>query len=280
MAVRNIFAEMCAGSLVRDIGPALPEYGFIKYRANPELHRRNLDELLDCVRDFMTAVGLPAVVSIDDINAYYQAMVRNRAFGIHGTTPGNGTLWLFLIAKALNPSLIIESGVYQGSSLFTLRSAAPLARIIAFDISFTNLLERLEGVDYRERDWGNDAVQAQGLSDLCFFDDHTNNCRRVRQSYQRGFRHVIVDDSPDLGEIHEFRIPGVPTISMIENGKWMDGDTVEWNWQGRRLHYTFRVADTFGVKEVIESAHRFPSLKRWTGMDDAFHYYLRLKPSK
>jgi hypothetical protein len=97
--------------------------------------------------------------------------------------------------------------------------------------------------------------------------------------FERGFRHVIVDDSPDLGEIHDFRLPGVPSISMIENGKWADGDTVEWNWQGRRLRYTFRIADTFGAKDLIEAAYRLPSLKRWTGLEDAFHYYLRLKPS-
>ena len=38
-----------------------------------------------------------------------------------------------------------------------------------------------------------------------------------------------------------------------------------------------RIADTFGVKELIEGLHRIPSLKRWTGMEDAFHYYVRLK---
>ena len=67
-------------------------------------------------------------------------------------------------------------------------------------------------------------------------------------------------------------------MSMIENDKWTEGDTAEWNWNGRRLRYTFRMADTFGAKELIEG-HRFPSLKRWTGLDDAFHYYVRLKPS-
>jgi hypothetical protein len=88
---------------------------------------------------------------------------------------------------------------------------------------------------------------------------------------------VIVDDSPDLGEIHQFRYPAVPTTSMIENKKWTDGDTAEWNWNGRRLRYTFRTADTLGVSEIIKAVHRFPSLKCWTGMEDAFHYYVRLK---
>jgi hypothetical protein len=184
---------------------------------------------------------------------------------------------LFLLARELRPRVIVESGVYYGSSLFTFKNAVPEARIFAFDVNFANLRMRLEGVDYREHDWGHDNVRAESASDLCFFDDHINNCLRIRQSYERGFRHVILDDSPDLGQIHQFRYPAVPTVSMIEKKKWSDGDTVEWNWNGRRLRYTFRTADTFGAQDLIKAAYPFPSLKHWTGMDDAFHYYVRLK---
>jgi len=269
--------DMHSASLVEDVGTAVSEPAFIKYRANSALHARNMEELLACVRDFLAMAGLSAAVSMDDLNDYFHAMSLNRAFGILGTTPGNGTLWLFLLARALKPKVIAESGVYHGSSLFTFRMAVPPARIFAFDLNFSTLLSRLEGVDYRQHDWGTDTVRAESPSDLCFFDDHINNCMRIRQSYERGFRHVVLDDSPDAGEIHKFRYPAVPTISMIENDKWADGDTIEWNWNGRRLRYTFRIADTLGAKGLIEAIWRFPSLKRWTGMDDAFHYYVRLK---
>ena len=66
---------------------------------------------------------------------------------------------------------------------------------------------------------------------------------------------------------------------MLENNKWADGDTIEWNWNGRRLRYVFRIADTLGAGDLIEASYRFPSLKRWTGMEDALHYYVRVKPS-
>ena len=276
----GIFRAMCAASLVEDVGMAVPAPSFMKYQANPELRARKMEEMLTCARGFMATAGLPVAASMDDLNAYFQTMGRNRAFDEEGATAGNGTIWLFLLAKALNPQVVVESGIYYGSSHFTLRQAAPQAKMYAFDISFRYLVSRLDGVDYRERDWGGDDVRAESPSDFCFFDDHTNNCMRIRQAYDRGFRHVVVDDSPDLGELHEFRCPAVPSISMIENDKWADGDRLEWNWHGRRLRYTFRIADTYGAKDVIEAAYRFPSLRRWTGMDDALHYYVRLKPSR
>jgi len=270
--------DMHSVSLVEDIGEAVPEHPSINYRANPALHARNMEELFACVRDFMNRIGVPAAsLSVNDINTYFNLMTQNPAFGLVGTTPGNGTLWLCLLVRALNPKVVVESGVYHGSSLFTIKASAPQAKVFAFDINFKTLLSRLDGVDYREHDWATDDIRAESHSDLCFFDDHINNCKRVRQAYERGFKHVVVDDSPDLGEIHNLRYPAVPSMSMIENNKWMDGDTITWNWHGRRLRYTFRSEDTFGVKAIIDHIDRFPSIKRWTGMEDAYHYYVRLK---
>jgi hypothetical protein len=241
------------------------------------MRERNVNELLACIRDFIQKIGLSLTVSAADLDDYFRAMSGNRAFGVAGTTPGNGTMWLFMLARELRPKVIVESGIWYGSSLFTLRKAVPEAKMFAFDLDFGALISRLDGVDYRQRDWGTDNVRSESPTDLCFFDDHTNNCMRVRQTYERGFKHIVLDDAPDLGEIHEFRFPAVPSISMIENDKWHEGDTVEWNWHGRRLRYTFRLQDTYGAKDVIKEIHRFPRLKRWTGMEDAFHYYVRLK---
>lgn len=271
--------DMHSVSLVEDIGEAVPEHPSIKYRANASLHVRNMEGLYACVRDFINRIGLPTTsLSVNDIDTYFNLMTQNRAFGLPGTTPGNGTLWLCMLMRALNPKVVVESGVYHGSSLFTIKASAPQAKVFAFDVSFANLLSRLHGVEYREHDWAIDDVRAESSCDLCFFDDHINNCKRVRQAYDRGFRHVIVDDSPDLGDIHNFRYSAVPSMSMIENNKWTEGDTVSWNWNGRRLRYTFRSVDTLGVKDIIDSLYRFPSIKRWTGMEDAYHYYVRLKP--
>jgi hypothetical protein len=276
----QIAHDMHSASLVQDVGPAAPMPAFAKYSTNAELAARNADALIACIRDFMTTAGLPATASREDLNDYFQAMGRNQAFGMTGTTSGNGTLWLFFLARALKPRVIVESGVYYGSSLFTFRhAAAAQTKIYAFDLNFAALLSRMDGVDYRQHDWGTDNVRAEDPSDLCFFDDHINSCLRLRQSYERGFRHVVIDDSPDIGEMARFRYPAVPSLPMIQDDKWADGDTIEWNWNDRRLRYTFRVADTFGARELVEAILRFPSLKRWTGMEDPLHHYVRLKAS-
>src|ERR1700733_4250408 len=128
--------DMHSVSLVQDVGTAVPEPAFITYRATSALHLRNMQELLDCVRDFMREIGLSGSPSMTDLEDYFRTMSHNRAFGIRGTTPGNGTIWLFLLARVLNPSVIVESGVYHGSSLFTFRKSVPDAKIFALYFNF------------------------------------------------------------------------------------------------------------------------------------------------
>ena len=133
--------DMSAVSLVQDIGSAVLQPPFITYRANPNLHCQDggivgmREGIYDQNRSFPT-------ISMKDIDDYFRLMSFNRAFGLPITTPGNGTVWLFLLARELQPKTIVESGVYHGSSLYTLRHAVPEAKIFAFDVTFADLFTR------------------------------------------------------------------------------------------------------------------------------------------
>ncbi len=269
--------DMHSDSRVEIVGQATRDpFFFPPYKATQELHRRNFEEMLSFISDFLAKVGLPNTVSMADLDDYFTTAAHNKAFGILGTSPWT-TPWLFVVVRALKPKVLVESGTFAGASLFTLRHAAPLAKMFAFDLDFSQLVTRLDGVEYRQHDWGTDSIRAESPTDLCYFNDHINNCKRVRQCYERGFKHLVLDDSPGLGEIYKFRYPAVPTISMVENNKWKDGDTIEWNWGDKRLRYTFRVADTFGAADLIDACYPLPSLKRWIGMEDSWAYYVRLR---
>jgi len=269
--------DMSAASLVEVLGPADPAQPIEPYLASPALQLRHLGELLVVLRGFLAKAGLPDAIGLTDLMAYFDVRRRNPAFGVHGTTPGNLTLWLFLMVRALQPQVVVESGVFMGSSLFTLRSASPRPKVFAFDLDFSRLAFRSDTIEYRQHDWGTDSVRAESASDLCYFNDHINNCMRIHQCHERGFKHLVLDDTPDLGEIQAYRFPAVPTVSMIANDKLADGDTIEWVWQGYRLRYTFRTEHTFGAKALIEACFPIPHIRLWTGLQDSNAYYVKLK---
>ncbi|MBI3513240.1 MAG: hypothetical protein HY060_04135 [Proteobacteria bacterium] len=269
--------HMTAASLVEVVGPAEPEQLHDPYYASPALQLRHLNELLAVQRAFFAEAGLPDRIGIGDLIDYFEVRRSNPAFGIEHTTPGNLTLWLFLLIRALQPQVAVESGVFMGSSLFTQRCASPRHKQFAFDLDFSRLAFRDDSIDYRQHDWGTDDVRAEGPNDLCYFNDHINNCMRIRQCYERGFKQLVLDDTPDFGEIQAYRFPSVPTVGMIANDKLRDGDTLEWIWNGYRLRYTFQTAHTFGAKALIDHCHPIPNIRRWTGLQDSNAYYVKLK---
>jgi len=268
--------DMAAASLAEDLGPIAP--GEIEgYRASVSLQLRHQGELLAFMRGYLAEVGLPTAIEIGDLTDYFEVRRNNPAFGIKGTTPGNLTLWLFMIARVLAPGVIVESGTFMGSSLFTMRRAVPSAKMYSFDLNFSNLIFKSDTITYRAHDFGTDPVRSESPTDLCYFNDHINNCMRIRQCYERGFKHIVLDDTPDLGEIQAYRFPALPVVAMIAEDKWRDGDTIEWAWQDRRYRYTFRTEHTFGARELIDHCRPIPALRRWTGLQDSTAYYVKLK---
>jgi hypothetical protein len=269
--------DMSSASLVEALGAADPETAHRPYVASPALQVRHLTELLAQIHGFLAKIGLPQRVGLGDLVQCFELHRSNPGFGKQFTTPGNLTVWLFMLVRTLRPKVAVESGVLRGSSLFMQRVASPDHTQYAFDLDFSNLAFRADSIIYRELDWGTDDVRAEGPDDFAYFNDHINNCLRLRQCWERGFRHVVVDDTPDLGEIQAYRFPALPSVSMIANGKFQDGDTLEWTWNGQRLRYTFRTEHTHGARELIEHCHPIPHIRLWTGLPDSNAYYVKLK---
>ncbi len=250
---------------------------FLRYDAPPEVVERVVERLGSSLRQFMLATGFEDRDYEQYVREFLHTCEANPALGAARTTAGGSLVWLFVLARTLSPRVIVESGVFKGASLYTLHSACPDASVHAFDIDLSNLLYAHSAIHYHEGDWSEALPRAEGPTDLCYFDDHINNCLRVRQAYDQGFRHLIFDDSPEIGELHKWRFPGVPTIQMVHHQTLEPGDWVEWVWKDKKLRYTYREEDTHGVKDLLEVVVELPSLSSLTGRPTGVQTYVRLK---
>jgi hypothetical protein len=117
-------------------------------------------------------------------------------------TPSRGCVsiteafWLYALTRSLKPRVIIESGTFEGYSIFFLWSAAPSdARVISFD-PFTKPKFRLPGVEYYAMDWTeHNWSSLPGDQTLIFFDDHLHQGRRLWQAYRQDIRHLVFHDN-------------------------------------------------------------------------------------
>ncbi|MCA9618156.1 MAG: hypothetical protein KC731_04020 [Myxococcales bacterium] len=261
----------------RDLERIGAEREYFRWRASPEAFERVMGRLGEQIRAFMVECGFEDRDYLPDVRDFFASYKQNPAVGMRRTTAVGSLLWIFVIARAAKPKVAVESGVYKGASLYTLRSAAPDAQLYGFDIDLTNIVFEGAGIQFHEGDWSEAFPKAEGPDDLVYFDDHINNCLRVRQAYDLGFRHLIFDDSPDIGSLHQWRYPGTPTIQMVVNETLEPGEWVEWLWKNKRLRYVYDLAHTHGAADLVEYVGELPSLTHLTGCRTGIQTYVRLK---
>ncbi|CAH1799962.1 unnamed protein product [Owenia fusiformis] len=120
---------------------------------------------------------------------------------------------LWIIIRQLDPLYIIESGINSGLGTWMLRQAAPTAKLIMLEPSKTNLIYKdtmndsvyLQGVnfkDFSEVKW--EKYISNMDRSLVFFDDHQSHYKRVKQSKDLGFKHLVFDDNghPTKGDVY------------------------------------------------------------------------------
>ena len=228
-----------------------------------EPHRRRLVGVVDAA---LRAIGLDPPADLSAAIEEYEELDReNPGAGLGGSTAYNSRLWLFLVVRCLKPRVVVESGVFVGASLWTLRRAAPDARLVAFDTSLKKLTFTDPSIELVEDDWTTTDIRAEGPTDLCYFDDHVDNAQRMLQAHERGFRHIVFDDCPGVATLCHYRYPGVPTARMVMDTDLRDGQVFTWQRDGLSLQYTYDAADAQRARKLVTELHEFPSLRPYTG---------------
>ncbi len=195
------------------------------------------------------------------VPAFFELYGRRPVKDNKGGSGFNDSLWIFALARALNPEVIVESGVFKGHSTWLLRQACPAAEIHSFDIDLSRLVYRDPETAFHECDWSEAALPAlDGRSSLVFFDDHINQAQRLREAYERGFRHLLFDDNFPVCHLYATGHPPVPTLEMIMDAWLEPGTEVRWSRKGKVYCYHYRESDVHGVRSLIARYTVLPDL--------------------
>ena len=120
-----------------------------------------------------------------------------------GNNDGGGALFhyyaLYKVVKALNPDYIIESGAHAGVGTWFLRASSNTAKIIVVSPKTPWIYKDPNGMyftdekfkDFKDIDWS----FLNPSKTLVFFDDHQSGFRRMQESHERGFSHLVFDDN-------------------------------------------------------------------------------------
>jgi hypothetical protein len=180
-------------------------------------------------------------------------------------TGGSGfhnAFWLFLTARILNPSLIVESGVWKGHMTWLLEQACPNADILGFDIDLSRLEYQNVEARFYEYDWSE--YQFEHIDperSMIFFDCHVNHAKRILQSYNKGFTHLIFDDNPPIHILYSYGLPGFPTANMVWSGLMeIKNNEISWYWQGKEISYKINTDEIAKARALMKLHEVFPDV--------------------
>ena len=174
------------------------------------------------------------------LDVYNSRPIKENAGGM-----GVNHSWaLWYVLRQVNPSVVVESGVWKGHSTWLIHTALPNAKIYSFDVSFSRLEYKCPASTYTERDWSLFDWSNVDLSNsLGLFDDHQNCYNRLIQAYWYGIRHAIIEDNYPTGQGDCYSLKqviarsGAPKIQMSENSRKRLGRELYYSIQERLYQY-------------------------------------------
>ncbi len=199
--------------------------------------------------------GMAAVA--DFFALYDRRPVRDNS----GGSGLNDSLWLFALARAFAPALIVESGTHKGHSAWLFRQACPDAELHSFDIDPGRLLHREPSVRYHLGDWSEAELPAPDPAvSLVFLDDHISHARRLREAHERGFRRLLLDDNFPAHQLSATGGPPVPTLAMILDPEVPPEDEITWTRNGKSYGYRPVREELEGPRGLVQHALVLPDL--------------------
>ena len=101
----------------------------------------------------------------------------------------------YFILKKINPSFVIESGVFKGQSTWLIEKTLPNAKILSIDIDLNQRKYISKKVEYSDKDFKYQNFSNIPHDTLVFFDDHVNHYERLMQSKFFNIKNIILEDN-------------------------------------------------------------------------------------
>ena len=101
----------------------------------------------------------------------------------------------YFILKKLNPSYVIESGVFKGQSTWLIENTLPNSEILSIDINlnqreYISKKVKYTNIDFKYQDFSNIPKDT-----LVFLDDHVNHYERLQQAKFFNIKNIILEDN-------------------------------------------------------------------------------------
>ena len=234
---------------------------------------RMLREIADAFDEWCRSKTAWPVSQIADsftvVKAFYESYLGSVYQSEDGGSRFNNLLWLHLLAKATQPSVIIDSGTFRGASAWAFATALPRCPIYSFDIDLSRLAQRSPDVTYIRQDWATFDFAGCNLADaLAYFDDHVDQGLRLMQAAAMGVTRLIFDDDFPVTSFARMAHGGqaLPKIEFALDEKLQAVPALTWTTSRGALSWPVDHAKLTDMRDRIAATERLPNTSLITGI--------------
>ena len=136
---------------------------------------------------------------------------------LNGGMGYNNGLFCFCLIRAIQPDIVIESGVWRGYSTYFIDKSIPdKSHILSFDINLSLIEWRSPKANYHDYDLSDYTEPINGKT-LALFDDHVSHFDRIKYCFDKNIEFIILDDDVSVETVHSDGCPPIPTANMLVN---------------------------------------------------------------
>jgi hypothetical protein len=211
----------------------------------------------------------PVTDSTSAVARFYDAYLASPFREQSGGSRFNNLLWLFLLARATRPSLIIDSGTYRGASAWAFALATPECPILSFDLDLSSLARRSPGVTFFQTDWTTHDFKEHDLSRaIAYFDDHVDQGRRLEEAVRRGIPWLIFDDDFPVTSFVSMAHEGaaLPKIEFVLDDGLRHETELSWISRGREIYWQVDQERLARLRTLVGATERLPNTSLTTGI--------------
>jgi hypothetical protein len=270
---RRVFRAIQRALGIAGLSISRAELDFEARLEDPRLLQRIFDELGKTAEGWFSAQTIVRPVAPFDTAAIvgdlYRAYLTSEFRVAFGGSRFNNLAWLCLIARALQPRIIVDSGTFRGASAWALKFGWPQARLYSFDIDMTRLRTRVPDVEYIEADWTSFDFSGEDLHNaFCYFDDHVDQARRLIEAGERGFPIAIFDDDFPITSFAAMACQGaaLPKIEFVLDEELRKFREVTWSEADVRYTWPVDGAHLDRARALITATERLPNTSLVTGI--------------
>ena len=199
----------------------------------------------------------------------FAEVLARRPFDNRDGLRGVSALALYYYLKRLQPSVVLEVGVWRGFSTWLIEQAAPDAKVYCFDPLFylePLIPKRRLRATYRSAraTYVREEFSCADLSEVvvpgrtaAFFDDHQRKIARLRQARDLGITDVVFDDNTPYAGTHrslqndlDDPVTRAPVADLIE-----EYEVFPALWDVDHTHGENRIVEE-GLGLPVERRHR------------------------